>query len=382
MSRSSFRIRPYNDSNRPQLKYVVNIHAAGKRTRRFFEAKREAETFVQQRNVEMLNQGKEGATFPTQLRVLATRADEILKPFGKSVLDAAEFYANHLQTISGSKPVADVITELLAARAADGASSDYLCDLKLKFDAFSRTFGETMIAGISAKSVSDWIRALPVGGVSRNTTRSRLSTLFSFARRQGYTPTNPVEDVERAKEQAGEVGILKVAETARLMESASAETLPYWAIGAFAGLRSAEIERLDWSEIDFESDFIEVKAAKSKTASRRLVAMQPNLKAWLAPYRNHRGSVCPSGARKKLDADRDLAGLRENWPQNALRHSFGSYHLAQFKDAAALALQMGNSPTMIFKHYRELVKAKDAARYWEIKPSADASAKIVSMKAA
>lgn len=72
--------------------------------------------------------------------------------------------------------------------------------------------------------------------------------------------------------------------------------------------------------------------------------------------------------RKKLEADREKAGLLENWPNNALRHSFGSYHLAQFKDAAALALQMGNSPSMIFKHYRELVKPKDAERYWGIGP--------------
>ena len=47
-----------------------------------------------------------------------------------------------------------------------------------------------------------------------------------------------------------------------------------------------------------------------------------------------------------------------------------TYHLAQFKDAAALALQMGNSRAMIFKHYRELVKPKDAETYWRIKPMA------------
>ena len=50
------------------------------------------------------------------------------------------------------------------------------------------------------------------------------------------------------------------------------------------------------------------------------------------------------------------------------------------EDAPALALQMGNSPDVIFRHYRELVKPKDAARYWQIKPSASAG-KIVSMRA-
>ena len=70
----------------------------------------------------------------------------------------------------------------------------------------------------------------------------------------------------------------------------------------------------------------------------------------------------------QLEADRDRASLLVDWPQNALRHSFGSYHLAHFKNARALALEMGNSPGVIFKHYRQLVKPAAAALYWQIVP--------------
>jgi integrase len=146
--------------------------------------------------------------------------------------------------------------------------------------------------------------------------------------------------------------------------------LPFFAIGAFAGLRHAEIERLDWSRIDFEAGTIEVKALNAKTASRRLVPIQPNLRAWLAPCRRSSGRVCPANLRKRFDVDRERAGLLAGWPQNALRHSFGSYHLARFGDAAKLALDMGNSPAMIFRHYRQLVKTKQAEQYWKIAPAA------------
>jgi integrase len=241
-------------------------------------------------------------------------------------------------------------------------------------------FGDTMIASLSAKQISDWLRALGLAPLTRNTFRLRLAALFSFARRSGYVKESPLADVEKAKERAGEIEILTVAQTARLLESASAETLPYWAIGAFAGLRVAEIERLAWEEVDFERRLIEVKAAKAKTGSRRHVHIQPNLAEWLAPYRDATGAVCPIGLRKKLDADRTHAGLLENWPQNGLRHSFGSYYLAHFPDAAALALQMGNSPAMIFRHYRELVKPAEAAKYWEIKPAG--AANVVAIRAA
>ena len=70
-------------------------------------------------------------------------------------------------------------------------------------------------------------------------------------------------------------------------------------IGAFAGLRRAEIERLEWSEVDFDAGVIEVKAWKSMTASRRLVTMQPNLCEKLTPYRTCTGSACPVNLQQR-----------------------------------------------------------------------------------
>src|SRR5947208_15111694 len=50
-------------------------------------------------------------------------------------------------------------------------------------------------------------------------------------------------------------------------------------------------------------------------------------------------------------------GRRANirWKHNALRHSHASYRLAEVKNAAQVSLKMGNSPKMVFRHYRELV---------------------------
>ena len=298
----------------------------------------------------------------------AIECSERLRGYNKTLRDATNFYVAHLRTVNSSRRTSDVIPELLKARTGDGLSARYLADLRVRLARFANVFGERMIATIAPAEIDGWLRSLGVGSVTRNTFRRRLAVLFNFAKRRSYLSENPINHVERAKECPGETEILTVAETERLLESASSETLPYWAIGAFAGLRRAEIERLEWSEIDFDGRFIEVKAAKAKTASRRLVTIQDNLQAWLAQYRTCTGYVCPPNLQKKLNEDRDRAGLRSNWPQNALRHSFGSYHLARFNDAARLALEMGNSPAMIFKHYRELVKPKYAIRYWEIAP--------------
>src|SRR5207247_802282 len=137
--------------------------------------------------------------------------------------------------------------------------------------------------------------------------------------------------------------------------------------------------RLDWSEIDLESDLIEVTAQKSKTAQRRHVTLQPNLRQWLLPLRKHSGPVVAENYRRRLAATQRAAGLID-WPHNALRHSFASYHLAHFGNAATTALELGHHDARVtFRHYRELVKPKGAAAYWSISPST--AEKVVPMVA-
>jgi integrase len=148
--------------------------------------------------------------------------------------------------------------------------------------------------------------------------------------------------------------------------------LPALAIGAFAGLREAEIQRLDWSEVDLVRGHIEVTAAKAKTAQRRIVHIMPNLAVWLRPYSGMSGNVTPENPRKKLLAIRKAAKLAR-WPRNGLRHSFASYLLADIKDAGKVAHELGHTNSvLLFNTYRELVFPADAERYWKIAPAAEA----------
>ena len=91
-------------------------------------------------------------------------------------------------------------------------------------------------------------------------------------------------------------------------------------------------------------------------------------RANFVPYRKKSGPICPAGLRK-LELRARLRAKIRSWPSNALRHSFASYHFAHFKNANELALEMGHTNSeMVFRHYRELVQPKEAARYWQIKP--------------
>jgi len=61
---------------------------------------------------------------------------------------------------------------------------------------------------------------------------------------------------------------------------------------------------------------------------------------------------------------------------NALRHSFISYRVAQTQNVAQVALEAGNSPRVVFSNYRELVRPTDAEKWFGITPEAVEAAKV------
>src|SRR6516162_5749327 len=369
--------------------WCVTCPKIGKgRNRQFFKDRAEAETVLAQKLVEQQNYGTAGLSFNERQRAEYLECAEKLQPFGVTIRDAVNFYLPHLHASNRTCTAAELVDELLKVKEADGASKRYLSDLGSRLTRFSESFDGKPVAEMTAPQIDEWLQSLSnketgkrLSSVTRNNFRRVLITAFSFALGRGYCVANPAEQSAKAKEVESPVGILTVDQTARLLENAAPELVPYIAIGAFAGLRRAELERLDWQEVDLQSGLIEVTARKAKSARRRFVRIQPNLAKWLQPYAQLSGNVTPTNYRELLDVAREEAGIHE-WPQNALRHSFASYHLARFNDAAALALELGHTNSnLVFQHYRQLVKPKQAERYWKIAKAA-AGKKVVQFAAA
>src|ERR1035441_3992548 len=153
--------------------------------------------------------------------------------------------------------------------------------------------------------------------------------------------------------------VRQVLDTAR---RADLDVCRVLAVRYFAGVRSAEAHRLRESDLKLDQGFLEVPASKSKTRSRRLVTIQPNLKAWLALGGELR-AVGDMTIRKVIKLS------KVDWVHNATRHSFVSYHLAEFENAGKTALEAGHSETMPFAHYRALVTPAAAKEYWAILPA-------------
>ncbi len=316
-------------------------------------------------------------------------AKDKLAPFGVSLLGAIEeWVAGRGKTPRIiSKTAAEVVEEFLTSKRVEGVSFFHLEDRKYRMNKFAAAF-PGRIDQISTHEIEIWLNGLGISSRTRNNYRNAVLQLFRYARSKRYLPRNEptaIEDVASANAGEGAIEIYTPQELRLLLSHAPEKLLPFFAIGAFAGLRSQEIMRLDWSEIRFEQHFIEVAAAKAKTASRRLAPLLPVLAAWLLPLRQKTGHVVGYTRNDMLCEARQRhckSGIKVGgqvfefrWKPNALRHSYASYRLADIKDAARVALEMGNSPAMLFRNYRELVTEKQAAEWFAVLPETKRSAK-------
>jgi len=369
-------------------RWCISYYQEGRRRRETRSTRDDATDRAKEIATAIHNQTASGVMLTGIDRDVYVRALEALKPLGVTLHDAVEaytkarsklqelslndvidFYLRHNPTDLPQKTVKEVADELLEAKRRDRSSAAYLKDLKTRLPHIAAAFPGP-IGQVTQGQISDWLRSLPGSMRSRINYRRLIVTLWRFARQRGYLLRDRATEadmVPTVKDDAAEIEIFRPADFAKLISKASSELVPFLAIGAFTGLRHAEILRLEWEDVRFAQGFVEVKAKKAKTAQRRLVPIQPNLAAWLAPYCGRTGKVC-SWIRIGRTASVLAKDSGISWPKNGLRHSYASYRLAQCQDAPKVALEMGNSPAMIFRHYRELVTPQDAAMWWNISP--------------
>lgn len=335
------------------------------------------------------------------------RAIELLRPTGLTLELAASIIAKACTIVSPDKiipaleryaatnpdtltprTVAEVVAEVLASKEGK-RTENTISDLRNRLTTFADKF-KCDIASVTTSDVQGWLDGLKVSDRTRLNYRNKVSQLFTYAERRNYIPkrSNPVADTEKPEPTEGEVEIYSAEEIAKLIAAASKDFRPCVVIGAFAGLRSSEIQRLKWEDIDFARGHIKASGRKRGTPSRRFVPLTDNLKQWLADYSKRTGLVWmksePNRRRAEdlfSDAQAETAtAAKIEWKANGLRHSYISYRVAESENTNAVALEAGNSPATIFKHYRELVTKSQALAWFSVSPKLPAN--VTTMKGA
>ena len=170
---------------------------------------------------------------------------------GRNPVFAAEYFVKHNRIDLPPKTVSEVVAELVEAKEADGVSDVYIKDLKGRLGRFAEEF-TGQISMVTTGEVGRFLRELKIeerllGGTTRPTTASAKTRNNYRGMTLGYLPKGQVdiESIAVAKEKGGDIEIYRPEELTRILAAAEENLIPFLVIGAFAGLRHAEIQRLD-----------------------------------------------------------------------------------------------------------------------------------------
>jgi hypothetical protein len=157
-----------------------------------------------------------------------------------------------------------------------------------------------------------------------------FNSLFSYGVKCGYLERNPASAIDRIKIVDAPPEIFTPNQLQLILEKAPSKLMSLLAIGAFAGLRIAEL--------------------------------RPYLREWLEKYP---GEILAANWTHELGTIRKKFELSHD----VLRHTFISMHIAEFKSFADSALESGNSESIIRNHYLDTSTAHEAKAFWQIFPT-------------
>ena len=344
----------------------------GRRVRKQFATKDEAATFAQRVRTARESEGAAAFSIPWEVRVETARCIEMLAPHGATLTEAVRYYLEHFVSHCSAPRVAEMAIRLLEDTKSAGRRERTICGLRSFLKNFSSVFGDRQLTDITVEELQYYCCPPRLAPRSRFNNLRMAAQLYNYAIKNQWADDNLTKRIVRPAREDKEPGLLTVDQAQRLLKRADDfGLLPYIALGLFAGIRTAELMRLDWTAIRFEERMIVIGADIAKTRSRRVIPINDTLAAWLALCLKSSGPfVSRKSIRRRFPQLKHAAGI-EHWPNNALRHSYASYHLAAFENPIQTAHYMGHvgGTEMLHSHYKGLVSRTEAERFWALRPS-------------
>jgi integrase len=294
---------------------------------------------------------------------------------GVSIPDAVDFYLEFHRDGAAGRTFPELVADFAAGRQSMGVAGDYVQNIKRQLGRLAATYPGRKLPVFRTPDLDQWLGSQTWQPVTKNDVRKICITFGNWAKANGYLPTDrPTEfdGMRTYKEPPTKVAIYSAADLRTILDTVGADLpalLPWVACAAFIGARVSELAMLRWENINFERGFIEVASHKVRTKARRLVPLHDALRAWLLPRRQKEGPIT-GYADPRAAFGRVMEATKVKLQDNGFRHSYITYRVAQINDTARVALEAGNSPDVIFAHYRELVAPDEALAWFSVVPAA------------
>jgi integrase len=348
----------------------------GKRQRFFFASRDEAEKFVSPIRKHYRSGRFDGFLSPCK-SLFAYRAYELLgdRP-PEELFQAVKRWLEQSEQECSSVTFAQACEAFVASPYKAHLTETYRKYFLFYAKRFS-TIANKLLVKISTKDLLKEFSEMTPS--ARNTTKSHLSSLWTFSIKRGWATENPLRNLERLHTPRPKIHILTAKQLRRLFVATirlHPELVPLIAIQTFAGVRPLESVKLSWENVDMEDAILSIPDPVSKTRIGRHIEMHPTLQQWFQWHQNAGGNthgrICPHPhmtLRRYLRKIRFRAGLNP-WYQDVLRHVFASASLASdWRDIGKLCLELGHSSQkMLHRHYVRGMKRKDGVAVFSVKP--------------
>lgn len=383
----------------------------GKTVRVFksFTNESQARSFADEKEIEISNHGVRYGDIPPEVRRAYDHYRDQsaeLRALGAEILgfeelvrkSLAEIRTLHNLKIENQIPVAEAVAEFIAYKKTR-VGARQLINLTAQLKRFAQDYGTTPLATITAAQIEKWLASLRsrrnpknlektpfLSPLSRNHHRASLHAFFAYASApaRALCAMNPLAHLEPEKVATSEPKAYSVKDVARIMQTAldhKPELVPVLALGMFAGLRVSEAINADLGKLP---NGVGEFRTTGKTGAR-MAHYSATAAAWMKAQPRRTGQAWLLSERALVDHMQELFTLAKvEQIDNGARHSFISYRTAETRDVARVADECGNSVSTIKNHYRQLVTAEAAKKYFAIRPEnkKTKSKKIINFKSA
>jgi integrase len=363
-------------------KFELTLYSGGKRSRSLHDTQAEAEKAWASHLRQVKRFGIDGAQLsPDDARELV-EARRIIPSV--DLRDAARFYLLHHPEGAKRSTVTDAVAEFLAHQAGKRLAPRYLAGLSQRTGAFADVFGDVQVRSITGNVILDWLQGMPHDPRTVKNYSTSIATFFNWCQRRGIISVSPcasIQDSDLPKSAPKPKGVLSVDQCAAMMawiDVHAPKYAPWHALQLFAGIRRAEVGRMQWEWIDLETRVITLPGWTEggdrvvKTGDDwALHDLPANLWEWLAKHKDT-GKVSVPGS-KTVEAWRGTEFFKigiPKWPQNAMRHTFCTMMMSLHGDAAKVAMwSRHTNASQLYKGYvAKLVSREEAGRFVGILP--------------
>jgi integrase len=238
-----------------------------------------------------------------------------------------------------------------------------------------RFFGETtQLSNIGASRIEAFIRArreekVKAGTINRDL--RFLAQILKQAERERYIGRSPFDlgkFFQNESKERRKAHILTWQEQERLLAVASPRLRVFVVLGVETGMRTGEMLRLRWEDVDLQRNVLQVGRSKTPSGIRAVPIsifckaellrwrnlVGPEFSEWVFPKFENRRHPLQRGGRKAWTNTLKKAGL-PFFPVYQLRHAFASRMTAAGVSPITIAQLLGHATSQIVPRYAQVL---------------------------